>query len=93
MVYAKYSTNIFWCQYFCGGVNITFSETLSQLRKNQGLTQKQAATIFGLSYYGYQRYEYGDSEPSLGVATKIADYFAVSLDYLTGRTDNPKINR
>lgn len=72
---------------------MTFAETLSQLRKNQGLTQKQAATIFELSYYGYQRYEYGDSEPSLGIATKMAKYFNVSLDYLAGLTDNPEINR
>lgn len=72
---------------------MTFAEKLSQLRKKQGLTQKQAATIFELSYYGYQRYEYGDSEPSLNVAAKMADFFDVSLDYLAGRTDNPKVNR
>lgn len=69
-----------------------FSERLSSLRKGQGLTQKQAATTFGLSTYGYQRYEYGDREPSVSVAAKMADYFNVSIDYLVGRTDNPEIN-
>lgn len=69
-----------------------FSERLSLLRKEKGLTQKQAAEIFGLSTYGYQRYEYGDREPSVSVAASIADYYDVSLDYLVGRTDNPEVN-
>lgn len=33
------------------------------------------------------------SHPSTDKASKIADYFNVSVDYLLGRTDNPEVNR
>lgn len=72
---------------------MTFSERISNMRKSRHLTQKQVAEAFGLSTYGYQRYEYGEREPSISVAAKMADYFGVSIDYLFGRTDNPEVNR
>lgn len=72
---------------------MTFSKRLVLLRKNKGLTQKQIASEFSLSPYGYQRYEYGEREPAISVATKMAEFFGVSLDYLVGRTDNPQVAR
>ncbi|MCL2698474.1 MAG: helix-turn-helix domain-containing protein [Oscillospiraceae bacterium] len=33
------------------------------------------------------------SKPNIDTLPKIADYFDVSVDYLLGRTDNPKVNR
>jgi len=39
------------------------------------------------------RYETGSREPSNAELIIIADYFDVSIDYLLGRTDNPKVNR
>ena len=71
---------------------MNFSERLFQLRSDNNLTQREAASIFEISTYGYQRYEYGERQPSIGLAMKIADYYKVSVDYLLGRTDNPKIN-
>ena len=38
-------------------------------------------------------YEISDHEPNFVALIKIADYFDVSVDYLLGRTDNPKVNR
>ncbi len=35
------------------------------------------------------RYETGEREPGIAELIKLADYFNVSLDYLTGRTDDP----
>lgn len=69
-----------------------YSECLCKLRNAKGLTQKEAASIFEISTYGYQRYEYGEREPSISLATKIAEYYHVSLDYMLGRTDNPQIS-
>lgn len=68
-----------------------FSECLCKLRNAKGLTQREAASNFEISTYGYQRYEYGEREPSISLAAKIAEYYHVSLDYMLGRTDNPKV--
>lgn len=39
------------------------------------------------------RYETGEREADYKTLIAIADYFDVSIDYLLGRTDNPKVNR
>lgn len=39
------------------------------------------------------RYETGLREADYNTLILFADYFDVSLDYLLGRTENPKINR
>ena len=70
-----------------------FPERLTELRKSRGLTQKQVYEAVGMSPIGYQRYEYGEREPAFSKLIALADYFDVSLDYLTGRTENPEINR
>ena len=39
------------------------------------------------------RYESEKVEADYKMLTAIADYFDVSVDYLLGRTDNPKMNK
>lgn len=39
------------------------------------------------------RYETGQREADYKTLIAFADYFDVSIDYLLGRTENPKINR
>ena len=38
-------------------------------------------------YRTYRRYESGETEPTISIALQLADFFQVSLDYLSGRTD------
>ena len=64
---------------------------LKDLRENKGYTQNQIAKLLQVSIRQYQRYEYGTSDPTREVLIKLADYFDVSLDYLVGRTDDPKL--
>jgi len=64
-----------------------FSMQLRKLRALKKVTQKQVAEATGLSERGYQSYELGEKEPSLGNIVKLADFFEVSTDYLLGRTD------
>lgn len=72
---------------------ITLSERLIKLKETNNLLQKDIAKSVGLSLRSYQRYEYGEREPTASIIIKLADYFNVSADYLLGRTDNPEINK
>lgn len=66
-----------------------FSERLIQLRKNKGISQNALAKEIGISSRIYQEYEYGKSEPKMSNLVSIANFFGVSMDYLSGRTDTP----
>lgn len=59
------------------------------VRKEKGITQKQAATGAGVHERLYQEYEYGKKTPSALTLIALADYFDVSLDYLVGRSNDP----
>ena len=72
---------------------MTFSERLLELRKTRNLTQRQVYEGVGMSMLGYRRYEYGEREPSYQKLIALADYFDVSLDFLTGRNDNPNSHK
>lgn len=47
----------------------------------------------GIGQNTVSRYESGVLEADYKTLIAIADYFDVSIDYLLGRTDNPKVNR
>lgn len=68
----------------------TLNERLKDLRISKGLSQKQLSSEIGVSDRNYQRYEYGEREPVASTLIALADYFDVSIDYLVGRTDDPK---
>lgn len=65
----------------------TFYEKLEKLRKENGLTQQQMATILKIKQPSYARYEDGTTEPNLERLVIIADTFDVSVDYLLGRKE------
>ena len=68
----------------------TFGDRFQQLRKSQNLTQKNIADKLGLKIRIIQYYEKNERYPDFERLIAIADYFDVSLDYLVGRSDNPK---
>lgn len=72
---------------------VTLSDSLRRFRKEFKLTQKQLATSIDVAESLYQRYEYGKVVPSITVLIAISNKFDVSIDYLVGLTDNPKVNR
>lgn len=69
---------------------MTCSERIKELRTIKGLTQKQLAKESGLSVRGIQNYELEERVPTLQAAISLADFFDVSLDYLVGRSDDPR---
>ena len=70
----------------------SLSERLVQLKTEKNLLQQDIAKDNDIPLRTYQRYERGESEPTSSTIIKLANYFGVSVDYLLGRTDNPKIN-
>ena len=66
---------------------------LKELRKAKGISQLRLAIELNSSQNTLSRYETGDREPGINELIKIADYFDVSIDYLVGRTDNPKMQK
>ena len=76
-----------------GDIVMELSEALKRFRKEQKITQKQAAAGAGVAERLYQSYEYGKVVPSAAVLIALADSFGVSMDYLAGRTDKPEVNQ
>jgi len=66
---------------------MNFHERIRLLRKERGLTQKEAAIALGIGYRAYQCYELDQRCPDLHGLIALADFFDVSLDYLVGRSD------
>jgi transcriptional regulator with XRE-family HTH domain len=68
-------------------------ERLKLLRKQRHLSQVGLAMELNMNQNSISRYENGEREADYTALITIADYFDVSIDYLLGRTNNPKINR
>ena len=71
-------------------MNSDFSRIMTLLRKERGLSQKQAAMELGVSQALLSHYEKGIRECGLDFVVRIADYYDVSCDYLLGRSADRK---
>ena len=63
---------------------------LKNLREGIGLSQARLAKILGTTQPSINRYENGQSQPSVELLRKYADYFDVSMDYIFARCDAPQ---
>ncbi len=63
-----------------------FPVILSELRKERGLSQKEAAAKLGVSQALLSHYEKGIRECGQNFLIKAADFYGVTCDYLLGRT-------
>ena len=63
-----------------------FSRTLSLLRQEKGVSQREAAKQLGISQALLSHYENGIREPGLAFVVRACGYYHVSADYLLGRT-------
>ena len=64
----------------------TFPVILSELRKERGMSQKEAAARLGISQALLSHYEKGIRECGQSFLVKVADFYDVTCDYLLGRT-------
>ncbi len=67
-------------------MNNDFSRILTLLRKERGLSQKEASEALGVSQALLSHYENGKRECGLDFLCTTADFYDVSCDYLLGRT-------
>ena len=58
-------------------------ERIRECRKQRNLSQAQMAEAIGISNNAFSNIETGNSNATLENVKKIAEYFQVSLDYLT----------
>ena len=68
-------------------MNRSFSETLSLLRREKNISQRQAARELGISQALLSHYETGSREPGLKFVCRACDYYGVTADYLLCRSD------
>ena len=66
-----------------------FGERIYQLRKANGLSQKELGEVVGLSHKAISTIESGTRGTTVYKLVEIAFYFHVSTDYLLGITDDP----
>ena len=64
---------------------MTFGTRILELRKTHKLSQTELGKKVGIHKNVLGKYERDEVKPSIDVAMKIADFFDVSLDYLTGK--------
>ncbi len=67
-------------------------ERLKLLRTQNRYSQTQIADMCGVTQATIGRYETNVAEPPIEKLLWYAEQFEVSLDYIFGRTDNPKGN-
>ena len=65
---------------------------LQSCRMKARLTQQEVATKTNINYLTYRGYENCKSDIPIVYLIRLADLFSVSLDYLTGRTENTTWN-
>lgn len=64
-----------------------FKEKIKELRKNNGYFQKDIAKALNIEINTYGAWERGNSEPSIDIIRKLADFYNVSTDYLFDREE------
>ena len=69
-----------------------FSETLSRLRRERGLTQAELGARLGISKSAVSMYECGNREPELDLLRAMADLFGVSVSAMLGRREPDLVN-
>ncbi len=65
---------------------------IRDLREDRDMTQTEISRILSCSQRVYSNYERGDLDIPTDILLKLANFHGVSVDYILGRTNNPKTN-
>ena len=66
---------------------------IRDLREDRDLTQKEVSTLLNCSQQVYSNYELGQRDIPTDILIKLSDVYKVSVDYILGITENPKIQK
>ena len=66
-----------------------FIERVDDLLKDKGISANRMSKALGLGNAAYSNWKAREVLPNGETLKKLAEYFGVSMDYLTGRTDIP----
>lgn len=67
-------------------------ERIAKLEQLSGMTGKAVSEKIGVSQQRYSAWKKGKNEPSSEYLEKLVDLHESTLDYVYGRTDNPKMS-
>ena len=70
-----------------------YFQRLRDMREDFDMSQSQVAEKLGILQTVYSRYERGARTIPLEHLLKLAELYNVSLDFLTGRTNDMKLHR
>ena len=66
---------------------------LKELRTQKGISQRALGEILNMSQQAIAKWEIGTASPDPVMLNKIADYFNVTVDYLTGHTNIKNLDK
>lgn len=66
---------------------MTFKNRIKDLRLEKELTQQALADALGISKQAISAYEQGNRKPGFEIADALAEFFGVSIGYLSGSSD------
>ncbi|MBR7188624.1 MAG: helix-turn-helix transcriptional regulator [Clostridia bacterium] len=72
---------------------MAYYRRIREMREDHDLTQKQVAEALGMKQPQYFRYEQGYRDFPTDLLIRLADLYNTSIDYLLGRTDDPRRSR
>ena len=66
---------------------------IRDLREDNDRTQKDLAKELNCSQQVYSNYELGQRDIPTDILIKLSRFYNVSVDYILGLTNNPKLNK
>lgn len=72
---------------------MTFPQRIAAVRKEMKLSQEKFGELANVSQRTIAFWESGERTPSYPVLCDLADKLGISIDYLLGRSDAPKIKK
>lgn len=64
--------------------NLSWNESLRLCREQHNYSQRELSDLIGISERTLQRYESGESEPTVSILLKLSKLYDVSIDFILG---------